>query len=40
MTKAIIWDWNGTLLDDVDYNVNVVNIMLKRRGLRIITKEK
>jgi phosphoglycolate phosphatase len=39
MTKTIIWDWNGTLLNDVDYNINVVNIMLKRRGLRILARD-
>jgi phosphoglycolate phosphatase len=39
MTKTIIWDWNGTLLNDVDYNIAVVNIMLKRRGMRNITKD-
>ena len=29
----IIWDWNGTLLDDVDRNLEVINVMLNRRGL-------
>ncbi len=29
----IIWDWNGTLLDDVDACVNSVNGMMSRRGL-------
>ncbi len=31
--KAIIWDWNGTLLDDVEVNVKVINKMLLNRGL-------
>jgi phosphoglycolate phosphatase len=31
--RHIIWDWNGTLLDDVDYSVGVMNILLRRRGL-------
>ncbi len=30
----IIWDWNGTLLNDVDWSVRVVNRMLLKRGLK------
>lgn len=29
----IIWDWNGTLLDDAAWCIKCVNIMLKKRGL-------
>ena len=29
----VIWDWNGTLLDDVAWCVTRVNIMLEKRGL-------
>ena len=29
----IIWDWNGTLLDDVDWCISRINTMLKKRGL-------
>lgn len=32
----VIWDWNGTLLDDVDWCIRSVNIMLARRGLPTI----
>lgn len=35
----IIWDWNGTLLDDVQAGVNALNRMLENRGLSPITKE-
>jgi phosphoglycolate phosphatase len=28
-----MWDWNGTLLDDVEVNRGVLNAMLERRGL-------
>ena len=35
----IIWDWNGTLLDDVQAGVNALNRMLADRGLSPITKE-
>jgi phosphoglycolate phosphatase len=31
--KAIIWDWNGTLLDDVDICVESMNILLRDRQL-------
>ena len=29
---SILWDWNGTLLDDVQVCVDVINAMLARRG--------
>jgi len=31
--RHIIWDWNGTLLDDLDYSIGVMNRLLDRRGL-------
>ena len=31
--RYLIWDWNGTLLDDVETCVDVMNGMLERRGL-------
>ncbi|MDD4102087.1 MAG: HAD family hydrolase [Kiritimatiellae bacterium] len=31
--KHIIWDWNGTLLDDTQAGMNAVNAMLRVRGL-------
>ncbi len=30
--NTIIWDWNGTLLNDVDICVDSINILLKERG--------
>lgn len=38
--KHIIWDWNGTLLDDVWLSVTAMNVVLKRHGLTPITREK
>ncbi len=35
----IIWDWNGTLLNDVGAALNSVNAMLKRRGKPQINME-
>lgn len=32
-TETLIWDWNGTLLDDVDANIKVINKMLLKRDL-------
>lgn len=29
----VIWDWNGTLLSDVDVNVRTINILLCKRGI-------
>lgn len=37
--KSVIWDWNGTLLDDVDYVVSVINPMLQNHGLQLQTQE-
>lgn len=34
--KCIIWDWNGTLLDDVALNIGIVNTLLSERGVDII----
>lgn len=31
--KNVVWDWNGTLLDDVKTGVNTLNCMLEKRGL-------
>ncbi len=32
----VIWDWNGTLLDDVNYSVDLMNALLDRHGLPTI----
>ncbi|MBQ4155315.1 MAG: HAD family hydrolase [Clostridia bacterium] len=29
----VLWDWNGTLLDDVDVSIDCVNILLEKMGL-------
>lgn len=31
--RMVIWDWNGTLLDDFEVVRNIANGMLRRRGL-------
>ena len=37
---TIIFDFNGTILDDVDLCFNILNKMLKERGYKEISKEK
>jgi len=38
--KHIIWDWNGTLLDDVNIVIDAMNSLLKRRRLPLLDIEK
>lgn len=38
--KMIIWDWNGTLLDDIVVCVDCMNILLQRRELPSLSVEK
>jgi phosphoglycolate phosphatase len=40
MYKYILWDWNGTLLNDIDICVNVMNKLLAKRGIPLSDKEK
>ncbi len=37
--KNVLWDWNGTLTDDLEIALEAVNIMLERRKLPTITLE-
>ena len=39
MIRHVIWDWNGTLLDDTEACVNSVNRMLEVRRFPLITVE-
>jgi len=38
--KAIIWDWNGTLLNDIVICVDCMNILLQRRKLPVLSIER
>jgi phosphoglycolate phosphatase len=40
MIDAIIWDWNGTLLNDTDICLESMNYMLKSRNHEVLTKER
>ncbi|MEZ5103782.1 MAG: HAD hydrolase-like protein [Draconibacterium sp.] len=34
--KSIIWDWNGTLLNDLDFCISTINVLLKKRELPLL----
>ncbi|MFQ6604474.1 MAG: HAD family hydrolase [Fidelibacterota bacterium] len=38
--KHIIWDWNGTLLDDLWLSIEAINCVLRRYDLPEISREK
>jgi len=38
--KHIIWDWNGTILDDLDMCIDIINELLIEYKLPVITTEK
>ena len=35
----VLWDWNGTLLDDLWLAVRSANVLLERRGLPLLTHD-
>lgn len=37
--KAIIWDWNGTLLNDVDICIQSINRLLQQRSFPLLDKK-
>jgi phosphoglycolate phosphatase len=38
--NTILWDWNGTLLNDTDHCIECINHLLKKRGLELLHKER
>lgn len=36
MNRTIIWDWNGTLLNDLDLCIATINSLLKKRKLPLL----
>jgi phosphoglycolate phosphatase len=38
--SIIIWDWNGTLLNDVNICVKIMNKILSKRGLESLSKRR
>ena len=39
MINTILWDFNGTVMDDMGASAGAVNAMLQKRGLPLITEE-
>lgn len=37
--KAIFWDWNGTLLDDLSFCIGCINQMIEARSLNPLDRE-
>lgn len=37
-SNVIIWDWNGTLLDDLKISIMAMNSMLEERNLSLLTE--
>lgn len=37
---AIIWDWNGTLLNDLEVSIASMNLMLRQRNYTELTKDR
>lgn len=38
MIRHVIWDWNGTLLDDVEHAISALNLLLRERGMPAIDR--
>jgi len=38
--KLVIWDWNGTILNDVDLCVETINQGLQKRNIPTVSKER
>lgn len=39
LPKLLIWDWNGTVLDDIQLCLDLENELLRERGMPEITRE-
>lgn len=37
--RFVLWDWNGTLLDDLDLCLRALNILCRRRGIPEVSLE-
>lgn len=38
--KYLIWDWNGTLFNDVELGVSIINNIIKNNGLQPLTYDR
>lgn len=39
MIRHVVWDWNGTLLDDVDHSLAALNALLSERGMPLLDRD-
>ncbi len=37
--RHVVWDWNGTLIDDIDHVIHINEVLFNEFGLKPITKE-
>jgi len=37
--KHVIWDWNGTIFNDVELGIDIINKLLTKRNLPVLTTE-
>jgi len=37
--QTIIWDWNGTLLNDLDFCISTINKLLQKRALPLLNSD-
>lgn len=37
--NSIIWDWNGTLLNDLEFCISCINVLLKKRKLQLLDQK-
>jgi phosphoglycolate phosphatase len=40
LPRQIIWDWNGTLLDDAQASINALNSLLRERRLPLLDRKR
>ncbi|MEE4257034.1 MAG: HAD family hydrolase [Bacteroidales bacterium] len=38
-SKTILWDWNGTMLNDMSICIDAMNLMLRERELKLLDEE-
>lgn len=38
--RTILWDWNGTLLNDIHHCIACMNILLQQRNLELLNKDR
>lgn len=38
--KNVIWDWNGTILNDIELCINCINVVLRERNIPELTYER